>query len=200
MLKTLMKLAILLMIALGGGIWSTNAILNRFDGFGELRVGLWSAHPDAGTEVADPYAKARAAQKAVLPLGTAEGLVFQASFDNQGRPLQRNCAYRLSGFTPPARFWTLYAASPDHSPITIREGLPIALHSRDVVYESDGSVLIHIGADAHSGNWLPLEGQGDLVLVMTLYDTPAASSAGLVNLVMPQLQLSPTHALRGCDA
>ena len=58
--------------------------------------------------------------------------------------------------------------------------------------------MVDIGADARSGNWLPLEGQGDLVLVLTLYDTPAASSAGLVELVMPKVEPAPFQHDRMC--
>ena len=139
------------------------------------------------TPDADPYSKARAARKAYLALGTAEGLPFYARSDNSGRTLRRGCTYRLSGMTPPARFWTVYPATPDLEPIRPREGLQEALHSREVLYDDDGSVTITIGPDAAPGNWLPVEGSGDFVLVMTLYDTPSASSSGLSDLVMPSL-------------
>jgi hypothetical protein len=94
---------------------------------------------------------------------------------------------RLTGATPPARFWTVYPATPNLNPIKPRDGLQAALHSQEALYDSDGSVSITIGPDARTGNWLPVEGQGGLVLVMTLYDTPAASSSGLSDLVMPAL-------------
>lgn len=187
MLKTILHVAAVLALALGGGILSVDYVLDRFDGFGELTVGAWNAYPAAGTADADPYSKARAARKAALALGTAEGLPFHARSDSGGRDLQRGCTYRLSGFTPPARFWTLYAATPDLDPIPPREGLPSTLHSREVLYESDGSVTVTVGPDASPGNWLAVEGRDGLVLVMTLYDTPAASSAGLSDLVMPTL-------------
>lgn len=187
MFKTIFNTAVVLVLALGGGIWSVDKVLDRFEGFGELRVGAWSAYPAAGTPDADPYSKARAARKAYLALGTAEGLPFYARTDNSGRTLQRGCTYRLSGMTPPARFWTVYPATPNLEPITPRDGLLEALHSRDVLYGDDGSVTITIGPDAAPGNWLPVEGGGEFVLVMTLYDTPAASSSGLSDLVMPGL-------------
>ncbi|MEJ5018745.1 DUF1214 domain-containing protein [Ochrobactrum vermis] len=187
MFKTIFNTAIVLVLALGGGIWSVDKVLDRFEGFGELRVGVWGAYPAAGTPDADPYSKARAARKAYLALGTAEGLPFYARSDNSGRTLQRGCTYRLSGMTPPARFWTVYPATPDLEPIKPRDGLQEALHSREMLYDDDGSVTITIGPDAAPGNWLPVEGSGDFVLVMTLYDTPAASSSGLSDLVMPGL-------------
>ncbi|WP_343313892.1 DUF1214 domain-containing protein [Brucella sp. BE17] len=190
MLTRILQIILVLVIALGGGIWSVDKVLDRFGGFGELQVGAWQAFPDAGTANADPYARARAARKAVLALGTAEGLAFYASKDEQGRDLQRGCTYRLEGTTSPTRFWTLYAATPDLTTIAPRSGLQAALHSRDVLYKADGSILITISPDAASGNWLPLNGRGPFVLVMTLYDTPIATSAGLTDQSMPKLTLS----------
>ncbi|MFQ0814906.1 hypothetical protein AVM02_05635 [Brucella anthropi] len=187
MFKTIFNTAIVLALALGGGIWSVDKVLDRFEGFGELQVGVWSAYPAAGTPDADPYSKARAAREAYLALGTAEGLAFHARGDKSGRALRRGCTYRLSGMTPPARFWTLYPTTPDLEPVRPRAGLQAALHSREVLYDDDGSVTITIGPDAAPGNWLPVEGSGDFVLVMTLYDTPAASSSGLSDLVMPDI-------------
>ncbi|APX69335.1 MULTISPECIES: DUF1214 domain-containing protein [unclassified Brucella] len=200
MFKTIFKVVAVLALALGGGIWSVDYVLDSFEGFGELRVGAWRAYPAAGTPDADPYSKARAARKAYLPLGTTEGLPFYAQRDSAGRELRRGCTYRLSGFTPPARFWTLYPATPDLKPIAPREGLQSALHSRAVLYEKDGSLSITISPDASPGNWLPVEGQGNFVLVMTLYDTPAGSSSGLSDLVMPSLVRIANQGPKGQEA
>lgn len=198
MLKTILKVMTVLAIAIGGGIWATDYALDHFDGFGELQLGAWNAYPASGTSDADPYSKARAARKASLALGTAEGLPFYARRDSNGRELVRGCSYRLTGLTPSARFWTLYPATSNLEPITTREGLPTALHSRDVLYENDGSVEITVGPNASPDNWLPVDGSGSFVLVMTLYDTPAASSSGLIDLVMPRIvPLAILEACRG---
>ncbi len=77
-------------------------------------------------------------------------------------------------------------------------GLQPALHSREMLYETDGSVQVTVGPSASPGNWLPVEGSGNFVLVMTLYDTPAASSSGLVDLVMPRIMpVANVEACRG---
>lgn len=198
MLKTILKVLTVLTIAIGGGLWVTDYTLDYFDGFGELQLGAWNAYPASGTSDADPYSKARAARKASLALGTAEGLPFYARRDSNGAELRRGCSYRLTGLTPSARFWTLYPASPNLAPITPREGLQPALHSREVLYDNDGSVQIRVGPDASPENWLPVEGSGSFVLVMTLYDTPVASSSGLIDLVMPSiLPIATLEACRG---
>lgn len=187
MLKPVLQIALVLALAFGGGILSLDTVLDRFGGFGRLQVGVWNAFPQAGTANADPYSRARAARKASLAIGIAEGLPFYAHRDSSGRELQRGCTYHLRGLTPAARFWTLYPATPDLTAITPRTGLQSALHSREVIYENDGRVFVTIGPDASAGNWLSVERNGPMVIVMTLYDTPAATTAGLSNLTMPEL-------------
>ncbi len=195
-LRTILSTGFVLALALGGGIASVDMALDRFPGFGDLKVGAWTAWPQASGADADPYAKARAARKATLSLGAAEGLAFYAGHTDDGRTLRRGCAYRLTGFTPPARFWTLYAATPDLAPLEPRPGLPATLHSREALFDADGGATVTIGPDAAPGDWLAVEGGGDFVLVMTLYDTPAASSSGLADLVMPRL--APAPGQEGC--
>lgn len=188
MLKTIFGTIFVLAIAFGGGIWFTDYALDQFGGFGELKIGNWSAYPDAGTAEADPYVKARAARQSWLPPGPTEGLIFYARQDSEGHELRRGCNYLLKGSTPSSRFWSLYVADNALKPIEPRKGLPPALHSREIVYNEDSNILITIGAEASPGNWLPIEGSGAFVLVMTFYDSMVASSMGLSEFIMPQLE------------
>ncbi|MBK3745850.1 DUF1214 domain-containing protein [Paraburkholderia aspalathi] len=185
MLRTTFHVCLFLMIALGGGIWSVHYALNHFGGFDELRVGQWSAHPISGTADADPYAKARGARNGTLSLGVAEGLIFYASHSASGAPLLADCTYELSGPTPSARFWTIYAASPDLKTLDPGIGFEPALQSRNVLREPDGEFKLTISPTAHPGNWLAIKDRGPFVVVMRFYDTPVASSSGLSDLVMP---------------
>lgn len=187
MLKTTLSICLVLALAFGGGIWSVRYVLDRFDGFDVLRVGQWSAYPASGTPDADPYAKARGARNGSLSMGIAEGLTFYSNQSNDGQALARDCSYELSGPTPPARLWTLHAATPDLTPLGPGDGFETALHSRELVRDADGRFTISIGNQARPGNWLPVKGLGPFVLVMRFYDTPVASSAGLTDLVMPTL-------------
>lgn len=76
MLRNVLLALLALVIAVGGGTLSAWYAVNRFDGFGSLRIGQWTGYPDAGTPQSDPYAKARAAREGAFPLGSAEGLAF----------------------------------------------------------------------------------------------------------------------------
>lgn len=187
MLKTTLSICLVLALAFGGGIWSVRYVLDQFEGFNVLRIGQWTAYPALGTPDADPYAKARDARNGSLSLGIAEGLAFYSNQSNDGQTLARDCSYELSGSTLPARLWTIHAAAPDLTPLNPGEGFEAALHSLELIRDTDGRFTISIGNQARPGNWLPVNGLGPFVLVMLFYDAPVASSGSLTGLVMPTL-------------
>ncbi|ESX80782.1 MULTISPECIES: DUF1214 domain-containing protein [unclassified Mesorhizobium] len=181
---TLLSLAIAV-VGGGGSVWYA---LKLQDGVGAIRIGQWTAFPDIGTPTADPYSKARVAREGVLALGQAEGLSFIAERDSGGEQLKRQCAYKIAGGFPTARFWTLYAA--DRSLGVIETGKPrlAALQSYQVLREADNSVIISVGSRPAPDNWLLTSGAGGMYFVLTFYDTPIASSTGLSDVTLPQIQ------------
>lgn len=194
MLKIAFLTLISLAMAIGLGGYSVWYALNAQDGVGAIRIGRWTAFPEVGTLLADPYSKARVAREGVLALGQAEGLAFVAESDESGEPLKRECAYTIEGSYPTARFWTLYAA--DQSLGVIGTGKPrqAALQSYEVLRQSDNSVVISVGGRPAPGNWLLTNGAGKMYFVLTFYDTPIASSTGLSDVALPRILKA------GCNA
>lgn len=187
MLKQSALIVLALAIAVGGGAASVGLVLNSQEGIGAVKVGSWTAFPDIGTPDADPYSKARVARDGILALGRAEGLSFIAERDSSGAPLKRECSYRVEGSLPVARFWTIHAS--DKAQIALKSGMrrDPDLHSLEVLRQPDNSVEIVVGAQPMPGNWLAVSGVGDMNLVLTLYDTPIASSTGLSDIEMPRI-------------
>ena len=194
MLKKALLTLIALVIAIGGGAASVWYALHVQKGAGAITIGAWTAFPDIGTPEADPYTNARVAREGVLALGRAEGLAFVAAHDSADQPLLRECAYRIEGNLPVARFWTLYAA--DQSLDFIRTGKlrPAALQSYQVLRRPDNSVLVDASRSPAPGNWLITSGEGPMYFVLTFYDTPIASSTGLSGIELPRI------VPRGCNA
>jgi len=180
-------IAIALAIAFGGGLLSTLYALNASAGFGAIRLGAWSAFPLAQTAQADPYAKSHRAKAGRLLLGNAEGLSFTATSDDAGNRLTGTCSYSISGATPAARLWTLYAADNAGMPLSPPAELPSAYNSQTVLRARDGTFTVTLSATAKPGNWLALPDTGAFTLVLTLLDTPAAGSSGLIGLSMPKI-------------
>jgi len=150
-----------------------------------IGVGSWKAVPAVTAETADPYTRARVARTGEIALGAGEGLVFIAREDDEGRGLDGECDYRISGETPTARLWTLSvldAGGNLAAPITGR----IFLTSRDILRDAEGRFDIAVAAEARPGNWLPSPATGALRFLLRLYDTPLALSPGN-GMVMPAI-------------
>lgn len=185
MFRLPLLVALSLTIAFGGGIWSTLVALDATEGFGAIKLGAWQAFPQAQTIDADPYAKALRANAGELLLGSAEGLRFTAVSDDEGVTLNGSCTYVISGQVPPARAWTLHTGEEDRRGLS--SDLPLALNSQIVLRKDDGSFEVTISPTASPGNWLAVAGDKPFRLVMTLLDTPAAGSSGLIDMSMPTL-------------
>ena len=179
--------AIALATAFGVGIGSAVMMLNASSGFGAIRLGPWASFPLAQTVDADPYAKSHRARAGRLLFGSAEGLMFQADVDQSGKRLSSDCTYEMKGQTPPARFWSLYAADSVNEPLLPAEGLPAAFNAWNVLRASDGSISVLVSATAQPGNWLAIRRGRPFRLVLSLLDTPTAGSSGVLDISMPTL-------------
>ncbi len=184
----LLRVALVLAIAIGGGAYSAKYAIENDIGIGSSSFSAWTAHPGRGSPSDDPYSRARLARSGEIALGQAEGIEFTATQDDAGRTLQRGCAYRLSGSVPPARYWTLYAVSRGAARIVSGgNGLPSSLNSRQLMRRADNSFDIVAAPEAQPGNWLPLSGAGAMQLVLTLYDTPASTDNSLSEIRLPEI-------------
>jgi hypothetical protein len=194
MLKTVASIALILILALGGGTASAWYMIDRSFGIDAIAVGPWTAHPDRGTPQADPYSLAHFAREGKLVLGQAEGVTFTATRDSLGRPLSALCRYNVEGGLPAARFWTIHVAGVPGVDPTRASGDTPALHSLALLRAEDNSFDITVSRHPAPGNWLRVETEGEMALVLTLYDTPIAASARVADVELPRiLEL-------GCDA
>lgn len=187
MLKTALLTLLAVGIAVVGGAASVWYALDHNDGFDTLRVGVWTAFPDIGTPGSSPYARASVARNGVLALGRAEGLNFVAERDAGGAELARTCTYRIAGNVPTARFWTLYAADRAMKPLPSAASRPSALDSWGAVGLGKAQIDVVVSPHPWPGNWLYVGGKGPMKLMLTLYDTPIASSAEVTSVEMPRL-------------
>ncbi len=194
MLKTALFTLLVLCIAVGGGAASLWYALQAQEGVGAVTIGEWTAFPDIGTPDADPYSKARVAREGALAIGRAEGLSFSAQRDSGGDSLRRECEYKVEGSVPSARFWTLFAADASNQAIASGSRRAAALHSNQLLRMADNSVSISVGPHPDPGNWLALSGTGAMSFVLTLYDTPIASSTGVADIELPQIIKIGCHA------
>ncbi len=160
-----------------GGTWFA---IDSGAGFGAVRIGPWVAYPRNGSVDADPYSRAVVARSGIMPLGLGEGLAFTARRDGAGNPLIGGCEYRIAGFVPPTRYWTLSAETPAGALIAN----PASRHgftSGEIVRGPDGSFVITVAPTARPGNWLPVPSKERFDLVLRLYDTPISGTSTVID-------------------
>jgi len=161
-------------VMLGGlaiGLLATVISLNSGYGFDPLRAGSWTAWPGVGGPDVDPYARAVVARSGEAPLARDQGLVFTATTDVNGAPLDGACEYSVIDPVPAARYWTLSLATPDGAFIDNPTGR-YGFSSVDVLRREGGAFAINIARNARSGNWLSPGEARKFILLLRLYDTP----------------------------
>ena len=182
LLGTLFALGVAALIGLGG----TWLALTQGQALGGLSVGAWTAWPRHGTPGIDPYARAMVARSGELPIGSGDGLAFQARSDDAGNPLDGRCDVVLDGITPQARYWTITLY--DSNGGLVGNSLQrYGFTSHEIVRRANGTFEITVGPRARPGNWLPTGGIERYVLVLRLYDTPIGAATRGREVTMPSM-------------
>ena len=160
-----------LTVAAAIGLGATWFAITQGTAYGGVTIGAWTAWPKVGTAGIDPYARAMIARSGELPVGSGDGVAFNARADDAGNPLDGRCDVVLAGITPQARYWTITLYDPEGRlvPNSVqRQGFT----SQEIIRRADGTFEITAGPRARPGNWLPTGGIERYVLVLRLYDTP----------------------------
>jgi hypothetical protein len=166
-----------------GGTWLA---LTQDHASGGVTIGAWTAWPRQGTAGIDPYARAMVARSGELPVGSGDGVAFQARNDDNGHLLDGRCDVVVEGLTPQARYWTLTLYGPDGKLV----GNSVGRHgftSHEIVRRANGSFTITIGPRARPGNWLPTGAVERYLLIMRLYDTPIGVTTRGRDVSMPTI-------------
>ncbi|MBN9023356.1 MAG: DUF1214 domain-containing protein [Rhizobiales bacterium] len=186
-MRLLIDIAIALVIAAVLGLATAWYAIDRGPLFGGIAMGPWQAWPSIGSPDADPYSIARLARTGEVPLGAGEGLAFTARTDQEGRPLEGRCTYRLEGTTPAARLWTLTAYDRADR-LMANAARRTGFHSREILRRQDGGFLISVSGDVQPGNWLPIATDGPFSLVFRFYDTPLTTGGSGADSMMPRIE------------
>lgn len=171
----------------GGAMWSVRA---GALGATEM-IGPWGTGRNYGTQQASAYTRAIVALYGLLALPPREARYYNAGTDDQGRPLDGRCRYRVAGGTLPAKWWslTLYdakgylVANPDDLYSVGSVGLPLP--------EQAGWTVM-VSPTRQAGHWLPTGGEQKFTLTLRTY-LPIDGGKG--NLTPDQL---PHISREGC--
>ena len=191
-MSTLVKAILACASGLALGLWASRTILEAGAPFGVVVIGPWSAEAKAGSLEADPYTLAGVERSGEIPLGLGEGLQLVARVDDDGRPLDARCVYRVGARAPAARYWTLSVVDGDGYPIE-NPARRYGFRSSEILRAGDGGFAVFVSAAAHAGNWLPIGASGPFALALRLYDSPLSATAGGI-----ERSATPAIAREGC--
>jgi hypothetical protein len=173
--KALLNLALLLSIAVGGGLASAWYMIEAGSRLSTRTFGPWVTWPSAGRPEADPYTRAHVARNAELPLSSTAELTFRAKTDNRGAWLTSGCDYAvvMDEFDP--AWWGL-AVYDLQGRLVANPADRHAFNGSTAMRDLDGRIVVSLARDARPGNWLP-SGRGNrVVLVLSVMDSNMANA------------------------
>ena len=176
-MRLILQLLMICVIAAGVGLGLTALAVRHPPALDIIQDGAWVAIAKEGAPEVDAYALAALAHRGEVPHSIADGLTFRARTDDDGNVLSGSCTYIISGSIPAVRLWSLGIYDPDGKLFT-NAAERFGYTNVDAVRDADGAVQIAVSPEARPGDWLPLSGKSDFVLVLRLYDTMAAAIAG----------------------
>jgi len=188
-----LKVLAVSLIGLALGLLTSAYALMQPSPFARVRLGPWEVTPGGEAAESDAYAQASLARSGELPLGVGEGLQLIAREDDDGRPLEARCRYRVGPRAPAARYWTLSLVGPGGFPV---ENLAerYGFRSSEILRAQDGSFAVAVAREPQPGNWLPIGKAGRFALALRLYDSPLAATVGDVD-----KETAPKVTRVGCE-
>jgi hypothetical protein len=165
----LFKLAVLIALAVGGGLGSAWYMIEAGSRLSTRIFGPWVTWPTAGRPETDPYTRAHIVRNGLLPLSSTLELMFRAKTDSGGGRLTSACDYAIvmDEFEP--AWWSL-AVFDGQGRLIANTAERHAFSSTTAMREPDGRTLIVLARDARPGNWLPSGRSSRVVLVLTVQD------------------------------
>lgn len=103
------KLLMALVITGGLAAGAAGAWMMAGQGLGRADIvnGPWTTSLGFGTKATDAATRAAVARRGLLALPATETVYWQASVDSDGKPLDGNCTYAMTGAALDARWWSI---------------------------------------------------------------------------------------------
>lgn len=138
-------------------------------GSGMVRNGPWQTDLATGSTAAGPITRARIAIGGLLALRNTEAIYFFAETDDEGRPLDGRCDYRVEGRDPNSAWWsvTLYDATGYLLPNSANRW---SVSRSTVGRGEDGRFSVRVSPRGEGPDWLPSPESGPFNLTLRCYE------------------------------
>lgn len=132
--------------------------------------GPWVQWTTTGRPDADPYARAHAARKGLLPISSTIEAAYLANTDSSGGALTSSCEYVIALDGLGAVWWSI-AAYGSKGQLVANAAERFGFNSSTAMREADGRAIVALARDARPGNWLPIGGGSQINVMLTLLST-----------------------------
>ena len=165
----LIKFTIASVFGLAVGLISAQKIIGGYEGLFNKRHGPWVNWPTAGTRSSNPYVRAHFLTQNRLPISQFEVTELEAKIDSNGKTLDADCSYEISGPAQKARWWSLYTYS-DNASVQGEGEQRQSIASEQLVTKSNGQFIVKLSRQPQTGNWISPSMGDNLVLVLRHYN------------------------------
>ena len=148
----------------GAAVWAVAK-----GGFGsQAEIGAWRTGTDFGSKDAGAFTRAVVARNGLLALPAREARYYTASSDDEGRPLDGRCRYRVSGGETGGAWWSLTLYGSDNF-LVPNDANIWSVGSAAMAPAERESWKILAAPDRQEGRWLPTGGVDRFDLTLRIY-------------------------------
>ncbi|MFM8409037.1 MAG: DUF1214 domain-containing protein [Alphaproteobacteria bacterium] len=153
---------------------------------GTVRNGPWRTDLATGSTAAGPITRARIAIGGLLALRNTEAIYFFAETDDEGRPLDGRCDYRVEGRDPDSAWWsvTFYDSAGYLVPNPANRW---SASRSTVTHGDDGRFSVLVSPRGEGPDWLPSPESGPFNLTLRCYEPGAALRADPGAVELPRI-------------
>ncbi len=191
-LKTALKIAgvilVSLMLGVGSAFWVMFSPPKVLQDQISVKNGNWRTSDSIASEDAGAYLRAIMALLGHIALDKSEAIYYVAQEDSDGNPLSSDYDYRVVGQGQlPSRWWSisLYGT---YALFVPNEQKRYSYNDASLTYADDGSYIVHISPEEHSGNWLPSGEENRLFLTLRLYHPEQVVYDQLTEIELPRIE------------
>lgn len=168
-MKTFFRYLLVVMIGLVLGLGSAFWAIRSSADLAFAHNGVWRTNIMTGSKDLDMYSRVYVAVKYLFAMNKTETIYYEATTDEDGKPLNTDCNYLVIGRAPKARWWSITAYDEDQFLIDNPQNR-YAFSGEDLGAEPGEEFKIRLSSDKLKGNWIPTGDGKSLMLLLRLYN------------------------------
>jgi len=157
-----------LVLSLVTGLGSAWLLVDTGPGFTGTSEGPWQSWSRIGRATADPYTRAHITRSGRLLVMSKSMLYYSTIRDSDGRKIDSECDYAISGYDPGNSWWSL-AAYDGAGNLMTNPAARYAYNASNIMRNSTGGYRISLSKIPMPGNWLPVDSDYQVRLILRLH-------------------------------